>query len=107
MAHVGAWLLSRGGRRRGASGPEGLCGLDGLRRLLEAGAGEQSAPAAGPAIGDDLTLEELERLHIAAVLRRYRGNRTRTAEVLGIERKSLYRKAERLGIALEGKENRV
>jgi DNA-binding NtrC family response regulator len=52
-------------------------------------------------IGDDLTLEELERLHIKAVLARCGGNRTRAASVLGIERKSLYRKAQRLGIELD------
>lgn len=56
----------------------------------------------GPAIGDDLTLDELERLHIQAVLARTGGNRTRAAKVLGIERKSLYRKAARLGIDLNG-----
>ena len=61
----------------------------------------QGESAAGPAIGDDLTLEELERLHIQAVLARCGGNRTRAAKVLGIERKSLYRKAARLGIALD------
>ncbi len=54
-----------------------------------------------PGIGDALTLEELERLHIAAVLRRTGGNRSQAAKILGIERKSLYRKAERLGIALD------
>ncbi len=64
---------------------------------------EPVAPTAssGPAIGDDLTLEELERLHIAAVLARVGGHRTRAAAILGIERKSLYRKAERLGILLD------
>jgi len=53
-----------------------------------------------PAIGDDLTLEELERLHIEAVLARCGGTKARAAEILGIERKSLYRKARRLGIDL-------
>jgi transcriptional regulator with PAS, ATPase and Fis domain len=51
-----------------------------------------------PAIGDDLTLTELERRHIETVLERCNGNRTRAAEILGIERKSLYRKMNRLGI---------
>jgi DNA-binding NtrC family response regulator len=54
-----------------------------------------------PSIGDDLTLEELERAHIEAVVRRCGGNRTRAAKILGIERKSLYRKAQRLGIELD------
>ena len=58
--------------------------------------GERAAP--GPTIGDDLSLEELERLHIQKVLDRCGGNKAQTARILGIERKSLYRKAERLGI---------
>ena len=74
-------------------------------RSLLAGAGEARPEAAPePGIGDDLTLKELEKRHIEAVLKRCRGNRTRAAEVLGIERKSLYRKAERLGIALDPEE---
>jgi DNA-binding NtrC family response regulator len=64
-----------------------------------------AASAAAPGIGDDLTLKELETLHIEAVLRRCGGNRTRAAEILGIERKSLYRNAERLGIALDHEED--
>ncbi|MCU0232791.1 MAG: sigma-54 dependent transcriptional regulator [Thermoanaerobaculales bacterium] len=72
------------------------------RGLLASAAAAPPAPApALPAIGDELSLKELERLHIEAVLRRTGGNRTRAAEILGIERKSLYRKAERLGIALD------
>jgi DNA-binding NtrC family response regulator len=69
--------------------------------LLERATTSTASPEIGPGIGDDLTLEEIERMHIQAVLQRCGGNRTRTAEVLGIERKSLYRKAERLGIALD------
>jgi DNA-binding NtrC family response regulator len=71
-----------------------------VARLLPAAATDEATR--GPAIGDDLTLEELERLHIAAVLARAGGNRTRAAQILGIERKSLYRKARRLGIPLDG-----
>ena len=70
-----------------------------VARLLPP-AGPAAAPAR-PAIGDELTLEELERLHITAVLARSGGNRTRAAQILGIERKSLYRKARRLGIELD------
>jgi DNA-binding NtrC family response regulator len=51
--------------------------------------------------GDPLTLRALQKLHIERVLARCAGNRTRAAEILGIERKSLYRMARRLGIALD------
>jgi DNA-binding NtrC family response regulator len=73
----------------------------GIRRLLPPTVETMSGDAPRPAIGDDLTLEALERLHIEAVVRRCGGNRTRAAEILGIERKSLYRKARRLGIDLD------
>ncbi len=75
----------------------------GMARLLRPDPAE--APTAVPAIGDDLTLGELERLHIEAVLKRVGGHRTRAATILGIERKSLYRKAERLGLPLDPKED--
>ena len=57
---------------------------EGISRLLDRPA--DATTSSGPAIGDDLTLEELERLHIQAVLARAGGNRTRAAEILGIER---------------------
>jgi two-component system nitrogen regulation response regulator GlnG len=72
-------------------------GVAGLLQTLSA----DHPPDPAPAIGSDLSLEELERLHIEAVLRRCGGNRTRAAEILGIERKSLYRKAKRLDIPLD------
>jgi DNA-binding NtrC family response regulator len=75
-----------------------------MRSLLAVTSSDQKDDTAGPGIGDDLTLADLERRHIEAVLRRCEGNRTRAAEILGIERKSLYRKAERLGIALDPEE---
>ncbi len=78
-----------------------LADAEGLRTLLH-GAPRATVPdQRQPAIGDDLTLEELERRHIEAVLLRTGGNRTRAAKILGIERKSLYRKAQRLGIELD------
>jgi DNA-binding NtrC family response regulator len=78
------------------------------RQLLAELAGDVDNPgdvSLGHTIGGDLTLHELERLHIAGVLRRCGGNRTRAAEILGIERKSLYRKAARLGVTLDGEED--
>ena len=72
-----------------------------VREILDTVKKDQSEATTRSGIGDNLTLEELERLHIAAVLQRCGGNRTRAAEILGIERKSLYRKAKRLGIPLD------
>ncbi len=46
------------------------------------------------------TLMDVEREHILATLRYTKGNKLRAAELLGIGRYSLYRKAERLGIDL-------
>jgi DNA-binding NtrC family response regulator len=57
-----------------------------------------------PGIGDEVTLKELERLHLETVLRRCGGNRSQAARILGIERKTLYRKADRLGIDLDPEE---
>jgi len=41
------------------------------------------------------TLRELERRHIVRVLRLVGGNKTRAAEVLGLDRRTLYRRLER------------
>jgi DNA-binding NtrC family response regulator len=53
-------------------------------------------------IGHELTLAELERQHILAVLQRVGGNRSRAAEVLGVPRRTLYRRLEEYGVAGEG-----
>jgi DNA-binding NtrC family response regulator len=47
-------------------------------------------------------LEEIERLYILHVLQRCNGNMSRAAEVLEIDRRTLYRMVERLG----GRESR-
>jgi transcriptional regulator with PAS, ATPase and Fis domain len=45
---------------------------------------------------DDLTLEEVERRHIARVLAKTGGNRLQAAQLLGISRRSLHRKIDKL-----------
>lgn len=50
-------------------------------------------------IGSMLTIEELERKHIQRVLRVAEGNKTRAAKVLGIDRRTLYRKLERFDMS--------
>jgi DNA-binding NtrC family response regulator len=46
------------------------------------------------------TLEEVERRYVEHVLQAVRRNRTRAADVLGIDRRTLYRMADRYGIKL-------
>jgi DNA-binding NtrC family response regulator len=47
------------------------------------------------------TLDEMERRYLLHVLEQVGGNRTRAAEILRIDRRTLYRMAERLGIELK------
>src|SRR5919197_1242463 len=46
------------------------------------------------------SLDEIERRYLLHVIEQVGGNRTRAAEVLGIDRRTLYRMAERFGIDL-------
>ena len=48
--------------------------------------------------GDDLTLEEVERQHITHILEKTSGNKGNAASILGLSRRSLYRKIAKLGI---------
>ena len=58
-------------------------------------------PALEKRLFDDLpSLEEIERRYLTHVLEQVGGNRTRAAEVMGIDRRTLYRMAERFGIPL-------
>ncbi|HXG94545.1 MAG TPA: sigma-54 dependent transcriptional regulator [Blastocatellia bacterium] len=51
---------------------------------------------------DDLpSLDELERRYLIHVLQQVGGSRTRAAEVMGIDRRTLYRMAERFGVNLK------
>ena len=62
----------------------------------------EEAPVAVAAAPDRLL--ELERQHILQILKQTGGNRSEAARRLGIERKTLYRKALRLGIDLQSSE---
>lgn len=65
----------------------------------------RSAAARSPlaALYADLpSLDELERRYLSHILETLGGNRTRAAEILGIDRRTLYRMAERLGVKLDG-----
>jgi DNA-binding NtrC family response regulator len=50
---------------------------------------------------DLISLDELERRYLIHVLEAVGGNRTRAAEILRIDRRTLYRMAERFGIKLD------
>jgi DNA-binding protein Fis len=50
--------------------------------------------------GDLPSLDELERRYLLHVLETSGGNRTRAAEIMGIDRRTLYRMIERYGIDL-------
>ena len=59
------------------------------------------AGGAGPverALAQEASLEDLERDYIKAVLRRTKGHQIRAAAILGIDRRTLYRKIRRYGI---------
>ena len=65
----------------------------------------RSAPPREPDLQERLfvdlpSLDEIERRYLLHVIEQVGGNRTRAAEVLGIDRRTLYRMAERFGIEL-------
>lgn len=63
-------------------------------------AGAEAKPA-----GESNThsLEKMEKAHILAVLQNVHFNKSKASEVLGIDRATLYRRAQKLGIDLRGK----
>ena len=67
---------------------------------LEFGEPERDEPVTVSLPPSDVpySLDEMERDHIIRVLRQTGGNKKKTAEILGIERRTLYNKAKRLGI---------
>jgi DNA-binding NtrC family response regulator len=60
----------------------------------------RESPQEGP-FSDLPTLDELERRYLVHVLAAVNGNRTRAAEMLGVDRRTLYRMAERFNIELK------
>ncbi len=56
-------------------------------------------PAAAPTAGREVSLEELEREHILAMLDRTNWNKSRAAQILGIERSTLDRKLKRYNVS--------
>jgi DNA-binding NtrC family response regulator len=81
-----------------AKGP--LLGVEDLPPYLREGALVRSSSVGGSA----MTLDEVEKAHIIAVMRSTGGNRVRAAAILGIDRKTLYRKLQRYGLAEEAAE---
>jgi len=64
-----------------------------VERATLASRAESGAQLAGIEFGDaQATLEQLERAYILHVLARESGHQSRTAERLGIDRRTLYRK---------------
>ncbi|HSK11148.1 MAG TPA: sigma 54-interacting transcriptional regulator, partial [Vicinamibacterales bacterium] len=62
---------------------------------------QEAPPDIAERLFDDLpSLDEIERRYLIYVLERVGGNRTRAAEVMGIDRRTLYRMAERFAIDL-------
>jgi len=61
---------------------------------------EKTAPLEQPLFTGLPSLEEMEKRYLRHVLTEVKGNRSRAAEVLGIDRRTLYRMAKRFGLDL-------
>jgi len=76
-----------------------MCREDGISRVAPT-SDESAVPILRPP-ESGLNLKETEKQQIIRALRESAGNRSEAARKLGIERKSLYKKARRLGIDLD------
>jgi len=68
---------------------------------LPPGLSHDSTTLEGRLFTDLPALDELERRYLMHVLEAVGGNRTRAAAVMGIDRRTLYRMADRFGVALK------
>ena len=75
-----------------------LLSTDGTIRASDLPTGANTIPSGGLSIGATLTLAELERRHIVDVLERTQWHQGRSAELLGISPKTLYRKIREYGL---------
>jgi DNA-binding NtrC family response regulator len=69
-----------------------------VRALPERITERRAEPLAGERAAVNPTLETIERAYIQWVLQQEGGNKTRTAEILGIDASTLYRKLSRWGV---------
>ena len=69
--------------------------LDDLPRELTHRSTESKSMAAAISESDGVKLDDVQRLHVLEVLRQQGGNKAKTARVLGIHRRKLYRLLER------------
>ncbi len=69
-------------------------------KLRQPELGAETAHSAASPFDDLPSLEELERRYLLYVLQQVEGNRTRAADILKVDRRTLYRMAERLAIKL-------
>lgn len=70
---------------------------------LSSGLLRDAEPRSAGTLSGDQSLEEVEKAVILKVLAEVHYNKSRASEVLGIDRATLYRKAQRYGIDLRGK----
>ncbi|MFZ9596556.1 MAG: sigma-54-dependent transcriptional regulator [Bdellovibrionia bacterium] len=74
--------------------------LDGLMTSSSAPSSSSSRFSSAPS---RTSLEDMEKEHISKVLETVQYNKSKASEILGIDRATLYRKAQRLGIQLRTK----